>query len=169
MAYSLFGGMFGTNSTTNQLTNDELYSKIDYMQSKIEILESLYQDISEKYNHLIEFLSIKDTYEYLFDGLSMMTNSQLKARTTKTEQSILSTMSNNKEKFCKAFLLTKLRRFLDECSRGERVESVDEFTNYVVNHNDVIESVKQYFQANLPLIKVDIQNFMINHKKLFSE
>jgi hypothetical protein len=165
MSYSLFSGMFG--NTSNQPTNEELYNKVDYLQSKVEKLETMYQDVLEKFNRVVEFLHIKDTYEYLFDGLSMMTNTQLKARTTKSELSTLSNIPNNKEKFCKAFLLTKLRRFLDECSQGKRDNTVEEFTNYVINHNDVIESVKQYFQANLPLVKVDIQNFMINHKDFF--
>jgi hypothetical protein len=165
MSYSLFSGMFSNTST--QPTNEELYNKVDYLQSKVEKLETMYQDVLEKFNRVVEFLHIKDTYEYLFDGLSMMTNTQLKARTTKSELSTLSNIPNNKEKFCKAFLLTKLRRFLDECSQGKRDNTVEEFTNYVINHNDVIESVKQYFQANLPLVKVDIQNFMINHKDFF--
>jgi uncharacterized protein YoxC len=165
MSYSLFSGMFSNTST--QPTNEELYNKVDYLQSKVETLETMYQDVLEKFNRVVEFLHIKDTYEYLFDGLSMMTNTQLKARTTKTELSTLSNIPNNKEKFCKAFLLTKLRRFFDECSQGKRINTVEEFANYVINHNDVIESVKQYFQANLPLVKVDIQNFMINHKDFF--
>jgi hypothetical protein len=174
MAYSLFGGMFGNNSTT-QLTDEELYSKIDYLQTKVEnheltiqTLETSFQVLLEKFNKVVDFLNIKDTYEYLFDGLSMMTNTQLKARTTKTELNTLSTIPNNKEKFCKAFLLTKLRRFIEDCNRGERVDSVDDFTNYIMTHNDIIESVKQYFKNNQALVKVDIQNFMINHRDFFN-
>lgn len=166
MAYSLFGGIFNPNN--NQMSDEELFNKIDVMENKIDKLQTQYSNIEEKYNKLVDFFNIKDTYEYLFDGLSMMTNSQLKSRTTKNELNTMISIPNNKEKFCKAFMLTKLRRFIDESNRGEKMESVEEFINYIINHTDIIDSVKQYFQDNLSLVKIDIQNFMINHKNFFN-
>jgi hypothetical protein len=170
MAYSLFGEMFG-NKSTNQLNDEEIYSKFDYLQKKVEnlettiqTLETTNQEILVKFNRIINFLNIKDTYEYLFDGLSLMTNTQLKSRITSSELSKLSKIQNNKEKYCIAFLLTLLRRFKADCDKGNFIESPDDFINYIINYNDIIESVKKYFIENQALIKIDIQNFMINHR-----